>query len=588
MAHRSLHPLLHYLRRLGGKAGEGPLEDAHLLHRFLAGRDESAFTVIVQRYGAMVWGLCVRRLGETPEAEDAFQATFLVLVRKAASLRGPTLLGPWLYGVANRTTLKLRGKRARQAARETPLPEQLSDERPEQVWAELRPVLDEEINRLPTKYRLPVLLCYLQGLSSEEAAQRLGCAKGTIFSRLSRARDLLRRRLLRRGLDLSAGALAAVLVGNTVLRAAPSLALREMTIRTSLLFAAGTAGQTLSAPVAPLVEGVVRSMFLSKVKFAVIVLLALGLVGSGAGFIAHRTGAEQPASKPAAAPAGQSERTAKAKEKADESKPRVPPPKVGASKPYVPPPAVGDETQRLREWRDKLIRPADFPGCEDPKTTLSEELDQLSKLWDVAFVINERAFRLLEKHISPLHDRWDEEGVRKVKIADEGPIPPMNTSLRTVLRAILDRVDAAAGIGNVHTEVVFLVRKDHIEITTDTFLRMELGIRNDRPVLPLVWDAFEETPLNQILPRVAETSGCNVVADPKAGEKLQTKLTVQLNNVPIDTMAGLSVARLDNVFYVTTTENAKHLREEQAKINADGLMGGAGVAPAPAPEKPAK
>jgi RNA polymerase sigma factor (sigma-70 family) len=220
MANHSLHPLLDYLRRLsGGKSGDAALDDAQLLHRFSTQRDESAFTTLVQRYGAMVWGLCVRRLGETPEAEDAFQATFLVLVRKAASLRGPQLLGPWLYGVAYRTTMKLRGQRARLAARESPLPEQLAEERTEPMWSDLRPILDEEINRLPTKYRLSVLLCYLQGLSSEEAARRLECAKGTIFSRLSRARDLLRRRLLHRGVDLSAGALTIFLVdGETGVR----------------------------------------------------------------------------------------------------------------------------------------------------------------------------------------------------------------------------------------------------------------------------------------------------------------------------------------------------------------------------------
>jgi len=241
MAASSLHPLLHYLRRLSrGRAGDAALADTQLLGRFLTNRDESAFTTLVERYGAMVWGLCVRCLGETPEAEDAFQATFLVLVRKAASLRGPQSLGPWLYGVAYRTSLKLRGQRARRAMREPPLTEQIIDERPESIWSDLGPVLDEEINRLPTKYRLPVLLCCLQGLSSEEAAQRLGCAKGTVFSRLSRARDLLRRRLVRRGMDISAGTLAAVLAENAVLCAAPSLALREMTVRTSLLLAAGT------------------------------------------------------------------------------------------------------------------------------------------------------------------------------------------------------------------------------------------------------------------------------------------------------------------------------------------------------------
>lgn len=569
MANRSLHPLLHYLRRLGGKAGEGSLEDAQLLHRFLASRDESAFTMIVQRYGAMVWGLCVRRLGETPEAEDAFQATFLVLVRKAASLRASHLLGPWLYGVANRTALKLRGKRARQSAREAALPEQLADEPPEQMWAEMRPVLDDEINRLPTKYRLPVLLCYLQGLSSEEAAQRLGCAKGTIFSRLSRARDLLRRRLIRRGIDVSAGALTAVLVENAAVRAMPPAALRETTICTSLLLAAGTASQALSAPLTALVEGVIRSMFLSKVKLALIVVLALSLVGSGAGLLGHRTNAEPPAPR----------RDAKAATPAPASTGVKPQKKGGETKPYVPPPAVVEEKQRLRDWREKLMQPARFPGLEDPNSTLAEAFDSLSKKYNVAILVNERAFRL--ENVT---------NISSTKIA-EIPIPAMETSLRTVLQTLLERVE----IADPNTEAVFVVRKDHIEITTSRFLRMELGFRNERPILPLVWDSFEETPLAKILPRLAESSGYNVMADPKAGDKLQTKITAQLNNVPVDTavrllanMAGLSIVRLDNIFYVTTTENTKQLREEQAKLNADGLMGGAGPAPTPASEKPQK
>src|SRR5215472_12977486 len=135
--------------------------------------------------------------------------------------------------------MKLRGRRARLAARETALPKQVAEEQPEQIWSDLRSILDEEVNRLPTKYRQAVLLCYLQGLSSEEAARRLGCAKGTIFSRLSRARDLLRRRLVRRGVEVSPAALAAVLAESAALRAMPPLALREITIRTSLLFAAG-------------------------------------------------------------------------------------------------------------------------------------------------------------------------------------------------------------------------------------------------------------------------------------------------------------------------------------------------------------
>ncbi|HEY7312291.1 MAG TPA: sigma-70 family RNA polymerase sigma factor [Gemmataceae bacterium] len=585
MATPSLHPLLHYLRRLsGGPTGASDLDDAQLLRRFLGQRDEGAFTTIVQRYGAMVWALCVRRLGETPDAEDAFQATFLVLARKASSLRGPELLGPFLYGVAYRTALKLRGRRARLTARETALPEQAAEARREQVWSDLRPILDEEVNRLPTKYRQPVLLCYLQGLSSEEAARRLGCPAGTIFSRLARARDLLRRRLTKRGLGVSAGVLAAVLADNAAARTMPPAPLCESTIQTGLSFAAGTTGQAMSAPLAALVEGVLRSMFLSKVKFAAIVLLALGLVGSGAGFVAHRTTAGQPTAKPASGSSLPPAVADKPKDKETDDKPKeAPKPKPEENEAFAV--AILDPADRLKAWREKLVQPNRFPGVDDPKSTLNELLDSLSKRYGVTFRINEKAFKGVAE-------------VGKTEIATPNPIPEMRTSLATILRIILDRVPA----GDSDVEAVFVVRKDHIEITTNSFLRKELGRHDDvnplddapTPIPPLVWDAYEEMPLARILPRLAEISDYNVVADPQAGKELQTKITAQLNNVPIDTalrlvvnMARLSVVRLDNVFYVTTPENAKRLRE-QAKNNAVEMLGGVVPAAKPAPEKPAK
>ncbi len=395
MADSSLHPLLHYLHRLcGPSAGANEIDDSQLLHCFLTSRDESAFTMIVRRYGAMVWGLCVRRLGETPEAEDAFQATFLVLVRKAASLRSPQQLGPWLYGVAYRTALKLYARRAQKAAKETPLLEQVAEEEPADSLSELRPILDEEVNRLPTKYRLPVLLCYLQGLSTEEAARRLGCAKGTVFSRLSRARDLLRRRLVRRGVGISAGALAAMLADNAFVRAAPPAALSEITIRMSLSFAAGPTSSAVSASLAALVEGVVRSMFLSKVKFVSIVLLMIGLLGSGAGFVVHRTAAGQPAPKPASAPDRPSSVAHKTKEKTDTEKPREQAPE---SKPKADEVAAGprvDEATRLKNWREQLTKPLGFEGINDPRETLQEALDNLGKRLNINFEINDRGFEL--------------------------------------------------------------------------------------------------------------------------------------------------------------------------------------------------
>jgi RNA polymerase sigma factor (sigma-70 family) len=563
MATGSLHPLLHYLRRLsGGPSGDSDLDDAQLLRRFLAHRDEIAFTTIVQRYGAMVWSLCVRRLGETPEAEDAFQATFLVLVRKAPSLHGPQLLGPWLYGVAYRTALKVRGRRARLAAREATLMEQPSAEQPEQVWRDLRPVIDEEVNRLPEKYRQAVLLCYLQGLSSEEAAQRLGCAQGTIFSRLSRARDLLRQRLSRRGLGVSAGALAAVLTTNAAAKTAPPSALIETTIRMSLSFAAGTAGQTLSAPLAALVEGVLRSMFLSKVKLVVVVLLALGIVGSGAGFVAHHSNAGQPAAKLNPEPAQPAGVISKTKEKGDEAKPKGEAPKPKADEAYAV--VKLDAISRLKDWREKLSRPYNFDGIDDPNLTLREILDQLAKRFGITFEINDRAFAAEEIN----------QNLDNTQVVANKPIGGMkNTSLATVLRIILARVPSPSG-------AVYVLRPDTVEITTTAALRTELNIAEGRPLLPLVWDVFDDTPISKALARVTETTSFNVIVDPHAADKVREKATVQFNNVPVDTavrllanMADLSMVRLDNVFYLTTPEKAKRLREEQAQINGEGMAG---------------
>jgi RNA polymerase sigma factor (sigma-70 family) len=585
MATRSLHPLLHYLRRLsGGPAGDSDLDDAQLLRRFLGQRDEIAFATIVQRYGAMVWDLCVRRLGETPEAEDAFQATFLVLVRKAPSLHGPQLLGPWLYGVAYRTALKVRGRRARLTARETMLPEQAAEtasaEQKEAIWRDLRPVLDEEVNRLPEKYRQPVLLCYLQGLSSEEAAERLGCPKGTIFSRLSRARDLLRQRLSRRGLGVSAGALTAVLTTNAAVKAMPPSALTENTIRMCLSFAAGTAGQAMSAPLAALVEGVLHSMFLNKVKFVAIVLLALGLVGSGAGFVAHRTIAGQPSAKPDRALVRPGDAVAKVKEKVAEAKPEEAAP-VPASKPKQDAPraiARPDATARIRQWRERLNQPLQFEGIDDPKVTLSDVLDNLQRRYGITFEINHKAFEA-----NGLTD------IETMKITEKRLVPPLpNASFATVLRVILSHLPAEAN-------PVYVLRSDTVEITTKEALQDELGIpRNEfRSVLPLVWDVFEDTPISKALASVTETTGFNVVVDSRVAEKVQAKVTVQFNNVPVDTavrllanMADLRMVRMDNVFYVTTPENVKRLREEQVRLNY--TLPGDELPAKPAAKKPAK
>jgi RNA polymerase sigma factor (sigma-70 family) len=560
MAQRSLHPLLRYLRRLStGCATAADLDDAHLLHRFLRQGDQAAFTAIVQRYGAQVWGVCVRRLGETPEAEDAFQATFLVLVRKAPGLRGPQLLGPWLYGVAHRTALKTHGRTARRKAREQALPEDVGAEADsEQLWGDLRPVLDEELDRLPEKYRRPVLLCYLQGLSSEEAARALGCPKGTVFSRLSRARDLLRQRLSRRGLGMSGAALATLLTAHAAAQAVPA-ALVEATLGVSVLSAAGRAGPGVPAHLAALVEGVLRNMMLQKVRLAA-VLLALGVAASGVGFLAHRAIAGPPAA--VAAVDQDPDKPAVARAAPEPDRPAADQGKMEQAKAGAPAPAPPEQAAKglkPRDLRKALTRPVDFGGMDDPDTHMLDVLEFLGRRYGVTFEVNEKAFQAEDL------DFYDGQTNKIGR-----PFPKMaQTTLAALLQKVLARVPVSSG-------AVYLLRPNGaIEITTAAAVKKELGIPEKRPLLPLIWDEFEGAPLNQAFERVAEFSGFNVVIDPRVGDKSKTKIDAQLNNVPTDTavrlladMVGLSVVRMDNVFYVTTRENAATLQAEQEQQNA--------------------
>src|SRR5262249_36164399 len=208
MATGQLSTVLRHLRQL---LGSGPMVregDSQLLDRFVHDNDQAAFTALVDRHGAMVLGLCRRILADDHNAEDVFQATFLVLVRKARSLRQYGSLANWLYTVAYHLALRTKAQQAKRQERQvTAMPDIATDAA--SPWAELRPVLDAELERLPSKYRAPVVLCYLEGKTNEEAARELGWPTGTVKIRLSRGRALLHARLSKRGLTLAAGLLTA-------------------------------------------------------------------------------------------------------------------------------------------------------------------------------------------------------------------------------------------------------------------------------------------------------------------------------------------------------------------------------------------
>jgi RNA polymerase sigma factor (sigma-70 family) len=264
------------------------MTDAQLLGCFIEHRDDAAFAALVRRHGSMVWGGC-RRLLPHHDAEDAFQATFLVLVRKAASVLPRAMVANWLYGVAHQTALKARATTARRRGRErqvTRMPEPAAAE--QALWRDLQPLLDQELARLPDKYRVAIVLCDLEGKTRKEGARQLGCPEGTLAARLARARAMLAKRLSRRGVVLSGGALAAVLSQNVVSAGVPPSVVSS-TIKAASLFAAGPAAAAgaISAQVAALTEGVLRTMLLTKLKIATAVALLFVLLCAAGLFPSH-------------------------------------------------------------------------------------------------------------------------------------------------------------------------------------------------------------------------------------------------------------------------------------------------------------
>jgi RNA polymerase sigma factor (sigma-70 family) len=297
----SLGPLLHTLFRFRALACEGQ-SDAALLERFTLQGDQEAFAALVQRHGPMVLSLCRRLLRDDHEAGDAFQATFLILVRKSPAIRQPEQLGSWLHGVAYRTALRLRQKASRWQGGELDLdarPGPDADPLDRLAWQELRGILDEEIQRLPVKYQLPMILCYLQGQSYSEAARSLGCPAGTVSARLARARDRLRQRLARRGLCLSASLLGCLLSREALGAAVPAELFRT-TVQAGVCALAGPAAlaAVVSGEVIWLTEGVVRAMWTTKLKATLLAGLLVGLLGTGMGGLAWHAGGEAVAQTP--------------------------------------------------------------------------------------------------------------------------------------------------------------------------------------------------------------------------------------------------------------------------------------------------
>ncbi len=274
MATGPMRGVLRHLRGATLLRDAADVSDGQLLERFLARRDEAAFEALVRRHGPMVLGVCRRVLRDAHDAEDAFQATFLVLVRKARSVVPRERVGNWLHGVAYRTALRARSAATLRRAKERQsagVPREQAP--PGGAWEEVLPLLDRELHGLPEKYRVAIVLCDLQGKTRREAARQLGWPEGTLSCRLARGRDLLARRLSRHGVQVSGAALALGLARGTA--AVPASLLAQST-------AAVLAG-AVPAGVAALTQGVLKAMLLTRLKIGAALVLALGFVVAGAG-----------------------------------------------------------------------------------------------------------------------------------------------------------------------------------------------------------------------------------------------------------------------------------------------------------------
>jgi RNA polymerase sigma factor (sigma-70 family) len=294
MATTRISEIIQHLGRTVPPQDDSAWTDGQLLGRFIENRDEAAFAALVRRHGPMVWGVC-RRMLKQHDAEDAFQATFLVLVRKAAGVIPREKVANWLHGVAHQTALHARRTIARWQARAkqvTELPERAVVE--PDLWRDLQPLLDQELSRLPDAYREVIILMDLEGKTRKEVARQLGLPEGTVGSRLARARAMLAKRLSRHALAVPGEALAAVLKQNGASATVPPSVVFA-TLRSASVGAARHAAAAIPVKVAALTEGVLKTMLLTKLWSAILVTTALTvLFGLGAGILGHRMAAAEP------------------------------------------------------------------------------------------------------------------------------------------------------------------------------------------------------------------------------------------------------------------------------------------------------
>jgi RNA polymerase sigma factor (sigma-70 family) len=399
---------LRYSTLLGDGAAR---KDEELLDRYILERDEAAFEALVHRRGPMVWRVCWYWLRNAADAADAFQATFLVLVRRADSISPRALVGCWLYGVARNTALKVKTSNARRRAKEWAAGESRAPSGAEEERHQLKDMLDEELSPLPDKYRAPLVLCYLKGRTVRDAAGRLGWPQGTVAGRLARARGLLAKCLARRGLVMSAAEMTAAFARGGPSGVPPSL------VAAAVKSATAVATNSTSAKVAALTARVVRDMPMCKVKRTATAVLLL-VVGGGALAYGLAGGALPTArAEPGAgaAPAGEGPLTppgqAGTLEGQKKAQARAAAQAYEAVKEHYQAGAVDEE--RVYQWSLRWLK-AQQETSPGPASTVAAREAHLERMKELVTLAKNRASR------SPEGGRGGEVVVRGMLVRDAG------------------------------------------------------------------------------------------------------------------------------------------------------------------------
>ena len=541
---------LGFARRLAPQATEA---DAELLGRFVESRDEAAFAALVHRHGPMVYAVCCRRLGKVPDADDAFQAAFLVLARDAAKIANRESLPGWLYRVAYLIALKASGRKAARSMGSLPMEDVPMNDPPDAnaILHEQHAIIDDELASLPEKYRTVLVLCLIEGKTNTEAAAALKIPVGTADSRLSTARKQLQAKLVRRGLGVATAASLERLFEASLSATTPMIpTLIANTVRDILLTLSDSAAGALSPTVTSLAHGV-SIMSLTKLKLLAIFGIGLGLLGSTGTGIYFATAADKPAVKVAA---------------------ELPKP-VPAKPPAADKALAVASTGRTATTMLALDKDA---GLLVPilEMTVAELLAELSERTGSTIRLDVGYFRQcgIEKPYE-----------RKIALAVvEG------LSVRDILEEIasLYHQDGGEGIALNAVKIGIRVRGNQIILGRGTKSITSPGqgvtIPNEPPIPflqqeeiarvltgPIVGIAADNLPFAEFVNQLREQTGANIVVDARLKTQMQQPVTLTLNDTHLMTalkIAGdayeIAPAVVGNVYYLTTKENAEKLLKE--------------------------